>query len=434
MFKPTILTIIPLLALAGCQQQSDSTTTTSTSAVLALRVTPIKPERKTLIRRTEQPGEVHALEVAPLIAKVTGYVRKVHVDIGDRVTGPHYAEDGSLTKSGQLLAELDVPELAEEVKQKQAVVTQAAASVKVADAAKVSAEAFVSETQAMIERVEATYRRWEGEYERVRKLAANSAVTAKVADETEQQFRSADAARRETTAKIKSAQAKLLEAAAFVEKSQADLKVANADADKAHAMWNYTQIRAPFDGIVSARDVDTGHLVSAATPGNRPLFVVVKADTVRIRIDIPEADAALVQNDAEVRVRIDALGGKPIEGRIARTAWVLYSGTRTLRVEIDLPNADGRLRPGMSVNADVLIAKREDVLALSKSAVLTHDGQAFCLRVDETTSKLVKQPLRVGLKTPTDVEILEGLSGQEQVIGTNVAAYKEGQTVEVVAK
>jgi len=395
-----------------------------------MKVTPIKAEKKTLTRRTEQPGEIEAFEAAPLWAKVTGYIRKVHVDIGDRVAGPKFDADGQMTSRGQILAEIDVPELVEDLKQKRAIVQQAVAAVKVAEAAKVSATANVAEAQASVDRAEAMFRRWETEYERVRMLAASNAVTQKVADETEQQFKAADAARRETAAKIKSAQAKLAESEAGVDKSEADLLVAQAEADKSQAIIGFTQICAPFDGIVSSRQIDTGHLVTANATSGKPLFTVVAADTVRLFADVPETDASMVQTQHEVKVKVGALGGTTLSGQITRTSWVLHSGARTLRVQIDLPNPEGRLRPGMSAQVDMLIAQRTDVLALPKTAIGTAEGQTFVLRVG-ADGKLIKQSVQTGLKAGADVEITEGLTGDEQLIGTNLASYREGQLVEV---
>ncbi len=428
MIRNHSLSFALLALLSGCQPSPEASSTAHQTIELAMKVTPIKAERKTLTRRTEQPGEIEAFETAPLLAKVTGYVKKVYVDIGDRVTGPQWDSNGKLLEAGQLLAEVDVPELAEDVKQKLAVVQQSVAAVKVAEAASTSAGAQVAEAQASVDRAQALFRRWETEYARVRMLAESNSVTQKVADETEQQFKAADASRRETAAKIKSAMAKLAESEAGIEKAKADLLVAQADADKAQALVSYTQIRAPFDGIVSARQIDTGHLVTSS--GSKSLFTVVAANTVRLYADVPEADAASVQTQREAKVKVSAIGGAVLEGQITRTSWALHAGTRTLRVQIDLPNSDGRLRPGMSAQVDLLIAQRTDVLAVPKSAVLTQEGQSFVMKVT-SEGVLKKSPVKTGLRTGTEVEISEGMTSDEPIIGANLAAYRDGQKVDV---
>lgn len=425
----SLLTLMGLTLASGCQPAANTVEATQAASEVAMKVTPIKTERKTITRRTEQPGEIEAFDTAPLWAKVTGYISSVKADIGDPVLGPKINADGEIIERGQLLAEIDVPELHEDFKQKQAVVQQSAAAVKVAEAAKVSAAANVAEAQASVERAEAMFRRWETEYERVRMLAAANAVTQKVADETEQQFKAADAARRETAAKIKSAQAKLAESDAGVDKAKADLLVAEADADKTQALIGFTQIRAPFDGIVSLRTIDKGQLVTANATTGKPLFTVVSTGKVRLFADVPEVDAAFVATKNEAKVKVGALGGATFDGQISRTSWVLHSGTRTLRVQIDLPNSDGRLRPGMSAQVDLLIAQAADVLALPKSAIGSAEGQSFVLCIGND-SKLVKQVVKTGLRAGNDVEITEGLTGDEAIIGTNIASFRVGQLVE----
>ncbi len=293
-------------SFAGCGHTattSSSPTMTSESAYGAMRVTPITPTRKTLVRTTEQPGQIEAFEETPIHSKIAGFVKKVHVDLGDRVTGPKPASGDQPEQPGQILAELDVPELDAELRQKQATIAQAAAevtqstaAVKVTRSAQESAVALLDEAQASVERVDAMFERWKSEFERIKELAAKQAVTSKVADETEQQFKAADAARRETAARIKSAQAKLREADAAIEKADADLvaakskrKVAEADEQRTRAMLGYATLRAPFDGIVTARRIDTGHLVQASTnSGGQPLFVVVQAESVRILSTFPK--------------------------------------------------------------------------------------------------------------------------------------------------
>ena len=446
------IAVLPTL-LTGCGPSatatSASTPSASESSHSVMRVTPIKPARKTLVRTTEQPGQIEAFEETAIHAKLAGFVKKVHVDIGDKVTGPSRVSTDQPEQPGQVLAELEMPELDAELKQKQALVAQAAAEVtqseagiKVAMSAKTSAEALVAEARASIERADAMYERWKSEFERVRELVAKQAVAQKVADETEQQFKAADAARREIAAKIKSAQAKLSESAANIEKADADLvatqskqKVAEADEQKTRALLSYATLRAPFDGVITERHLDTGHLVQPSGTSGKPLFVVVRADTVRIFLDVPEADAGFVATDSPAKIKVPSLS-KSFEGKVARTAWTLQTSSRTLRTEIDVPNPSGHLRPGMYATAEIEVARRPaDTLSLPKSAILKQGADSFCLSIS-AENKIVKLPIKTGIvavtPTGTDIEIVSGLTGDESLIGANLAAYKEGQAVEVV--
>ncbi|MFM9964032.1 MAG: efflux RND transporter periplasmic adaptor subunit [Planctomycetaceae bacterium] len=437
-----------MVFISGCNQPA--ATTAATGAVTepthgVMRVTPIKPGHKPLVRVTEQPGQIAAFEETAIHAKLAGFVKRVHVDIGDKVTGPSRVSTDQPEQPGQILAELEMPELDAELKQKQALVAQAAAeitqsqaAVKVAISAKTSAEALVDEARASIERADAMYERWKSEFERVRELVAKQAVAQKVADETEQQFKAADAARREIAAKIKSAQAKLSESAANIEQADADLvaaqskhKVAQADEQKTQALLGYATLRAPFDGVITERHLDTGHLVQPSGTSGKPLFVVVRADTVRVSLDVPEADAGFIDKGSPATIRVPSLA-ETFTGKVARTSWMLQSSSRTLRTEIDIENPSGRLRPGMYATAEIEVARRADALSLPKSAILKQGADSFCLSIS-ADNKIVKLPIKTGIVAGTDVEIVSGLTGNESLIGANLAAYKEGQAVEVIA-
>jgi RND family efflux transporter MFP subunit len=416
------------------------------TATPLVRVTPIKPARKALVRWTEQPGHIEAFEETPLFAKVAGYVEKMHVDIGDSVTGPQIDEAGKVVREGQLLAELSVPELHEEYQQKeaaigqaQAEIAQAAAAVKVAKSAESSSRAKVEETEAVVGQTQADYEFAESEFTRLKKLADRGAVTREVAEEKEKLFRAADSVRKQTQAKIASARATVAEKRALIEKADADLEAARkrllaaeADLARVKALLTYTKIRAPYDGVVTARNVHTGHLVQPGVgSGGKPLLVVVQTRIMRIFVDVPELDAAALVTGSEALVQLPSAPSEPRKGTVTRTAWNLDSSTRTLRTEIDLPNDDGTLRPGMYAHAKIKVAAREDALSLPKSAVITTDGKSFCYTID-ADGAVVRSAIETGIRAADDIEIVSGLAGEEQVIGVNVAAFREGQQVEVV--
>ncbi|MSR56905.1 MAG: efflux RND transporter periplasmic adaptor subunit [Planctomycetaceae bacterium] len=445
--------LLVCLALSACSrsaQQQKSTTTTggATAGNAALvRVTAVRPARKTLVRRTEQPGRVEAFEESPLFAKLAGYVTKINVDIGDSIAGPKTDSHGKASEPGQVLAELSIPELDEEHHQKESLVgqahaevQQAVAAVRVAEAAQGSAQAKLEETQATVERAQADYDRYKSEFERIRELAEKGAVNRQVTDEKENQMRAASAARKEVVAKIASAKAAIAESLALLEKAKADhetsqakLRVAGSEEQRVAALLDYTHIRAPYDGVVSVRNVHTGHFVQpGAGSAGKPMFVVIRTEIVRIFVDVPEADAVLIHPGSEARIRIPSLSAETFAGNVTRSSWMLDSSTRTLKTEIDVENADGRLRPGMYAYADLKVAERTDALALPNTAVFTADGQTFCYTIDDE-SKVTRRPIVVGIRAGDDVEIVSGLAGDEQVIGVNPAAFREGQRVEVMA-
>lgn len=436
----------------GCGQSPAQSTTnradgteTGAAATALVRVTPIQPTRKTLVRWTEQPGHIEAFEETPLFAKVAGYVEKMHVDIGDPVKGPELSEKGEVVREGQILAELSVPELHEEYVQKeaaigqaQAEVAQALAAISVSRAAETSARAKVEETEAVVTQTQADYEFAESEFTRLKKLADRGAVTREVAEEKEKQFRAADSARKQTQAKIVSAKAAVSEKQALVKKADADLEAARkkllaaeADLERVRALLGYTKIRAPYDGVVTTRNVHTGHLVQPGVgSGGKPLLVVMQTKVMRVFVDVPETDAPLVSVGNEALVRIPSSPAEARKGTVTRTAWNLDAATRTLKTEIDLANDDGKLRPGMYAHARVKLAERPDALSLPKGAVLIAEGQSFCYTIDDA-GQVVRTVIETGIRAGDDVEIVSGLSGSEHVIGVNAAAFREGQKVTV---
>lgn len=434
-----------LLLLSGCTEPAAVPKDEQKSADEApMRVSVVTPQKKTLVRRTEQPGQVRAVEETPVFAKATGFVSKVHVDIGDAIKGPTFDEKGNITEPGQVLLEIDAPEMNEDLLAKQALVAQADSQVKqaqaaiqVADAAKASAEAGVIEAEAAVDRAEAFFIAAQSEMVRVNDLFVSKASTQKLVDEATSRLQAADAARKEVAAKIASAKSMVTakiaaqqQAAADLAAAQSKVEVAKADQRRAQTLLQFLTVRAPYNGTVTARNVDTGHLVQPGKNAAEKPLLVVQSAMVRVLIDVPEGDATLVEPGSEVVIRTPAAGNGSLTGRVERTAWVLQPATRTLRVEIEVPEDGAKLRPGMYVYADLKLAERKDAMALPKTAILSQDNQSYCLVVDGS-GKIVRTPIQVGIRAGDDVEVVSGLTGSEQVIATNVAAYRAGQVVEV---
>jgi HlyD family secretion protein len=433
--------LLTLLVIAsGCQKAAATRDAAAASGELPpIRVVPIRPARKTLRRIVELPGRVEAFEVAPLHAMATGYVESISVDIGDVVRGP------SGEKPGTNLCTLLIPELREELAEKVALVgqsvaevEQAEAAVKVAEANVQSASARVQEVEATVAREEATYKRWMSEHERIAQLVESGAVTRKVLEETKAQLDAAAAGRQEVAARIASVQALHREAEAGQEKAKADLsaarsrqKVAEAEQRRLEAMVGYSVVRAPFDGVIVERNVHTGHLVrSGGGSGEKPLLTIMKIDPVRVFVDVPETDAVYVDVGTKATIKTPSLAGDPVSTQVTRTGWSLNTTSRTLTAEIDVPNASKRLRPGLYVQVELTVAELEGVLSLPRTAIFTQDKQTNCYTIG-ADGKVVLTPITLGLQAGTEVEIRSGLTGDEQVVGANVSAFRPGLPVEV---
>jgi HlyD family secretion protein len=432
----TILAGMLILLVAGCHRGSEATVneSPSTSAVVPERVTVGKPQRKTLVLTTTQPARIEAFEETPLYAKLAGFVKEVHVDIGDHVS------------AGQSLVTLSIPELVDEVVQKEALVAraeaeidQAASLVKAAQAAAATAKAKIAESQAGVTRAQAEYDRWQAEYNRIKQLTESGSVTQKLRDETLNQFQATQAAQEEAAAVVASAEASAEEAAANITKAEADasaadaqLNVARADLARAKTMLTYAEIRSPYDGVVTQRSVDTGHFVQPAGGADaKPLLVVARIDKVRVFLEIPEMEAGQLDVGDEVTLSVQALRGKTMKSKIARTSWSLDRANRSLRAEVDIENEGSLLRPGMYALGIVQLARRDDVLALPTTAVFHADNKDFCCVVASGT--VDRREVNLGLQTASEVEVESGLDSESGVVLARGESLSQGQQVMVTA-
>jgi len=402
-------------------------------------VTGTTPIRATLRRTTTQPGQIEAYESTGLHAKVSGFVETVPVDIGAEV------------RRGDLLVELSHPELDAEVAQKRAVIEQAEAEArqaesqtKVARANRAAADAKVNEARAGVHRAEAEIVRSRSELERTRRLVAEGAVTAALEDEMRAALAAAEAVRQEIDAQVHSAEAGLAQADALVEKAAADLDaarsrvdVARAELERVNVLLGFTRLTAPFDGVVTARNVHPGHLAQAGGDGP-PLATVANIDRLRVVAAVPEVEAAFVEAGDPVEIRLQALPGEVVKGTVARTAWSLTETTRTLRIEVDLDNAAARpaararpatLRPGLYATTTIIAEEHADAIVVPATAVLRDKDGAACFVI--VGDAIVRRKVETGLEEAGRVEILTGLTADERIVATGVGSLADGQTVRV---
>jgi multidrug resistance efflux pump len=419
----------------------------------------VRPQRKTLHRVVEQPAWIEAYEETALVPRIAGYVQKVFVDIGDPIRGPELDNTRKTTKEGQVLAELWVPEMEEEFRQKQALVNQAEAekeqaiaNLSAADANVATAQALVQEAEAARSRTKANYDRWESEYNRMTGLVQRKVIDQQSLDETRHQFKAAESAQQEVEAKVRSTKAAALESQARRAKAAADIaaakshiQVAQAEAGRTLALLQYAKIRAPYNGIVTRRTVSTGDFLQPGTGSMaRPLFVVARSDVVRVVVEVPENDAVLMANGTPAQIRVPAIKEQDYHGSITRSSWSLDSKARTLRTEIDLDNPQGKLRPGMYAVV-IINAAMPGRLTVPPSAVLTESEQAFCfLAVD---GKAMRVPVKLGAREPNAVEILkkqtrakspaeqtswEDLTGEEVFVNGHLSDMVDGKAVKAI--
>ena len=370
----------------------------------------VRPKKAPLTRKVRQPGTVQAFERTPIFAKLTGYVSKWHVDKGDPV------------KKGQVLAELRIPELDVELKQRVALVSQARAEIALArEAVKVA---------------DAEQKRLKSQSERFARVARGGLLDQENIEESRYGY--------------EAARARWEQSRVTVDVKEAALKVAEENRDYTTALLGYTRLKAPYDGVITRMNVSTDDLVQ---PGNGPnataLYVVERRDLMRVYVDVPEADADWMHKDARADIHVPALGGRVYADQpVVRTAYALDRTTHTLVAEIDLKNPDHRLRPGMYVHGTIT-AKHPPVLSLPASAILTQGDvlqgyRTYCFMVEG--SKVRRVAVQVGVRGDDRFQLLkkqvkpagpkakpswEDFTGEERVVRGKLTGLSDGQAVRV---
>jgi RND family efflux transporter MFP subunit len=406
-----------------------------TSAKNAVRVEVAQPILGGIVRQIVRPASVIAFESADLYAKVSGYLKLQPVDIGSRV------------RQGETLAEIDAPEFAKQVEQADAALAQANSQVIQAQARIVTAEAERDATVAYVKQAEAEvgtavamriYRKTA--LDRIAGLVKQHAIDEKLRDEKVQELDASVAAVLAAQAGVATAQAKVSAAEANIAQAKADLvsakanvEVAQAALDKAEVFVAYTKIVSPYDGVVTQRNFFRGAFIRAAEQGGIiPLLGVSRVDLMRVVAQVPDRDVPYVSLGNPAKVEIDALPGEEFQGKVSRMADAEDAQTRTMRVEVDLPNPAGTLREGMYGSVTIHLNQGKKMLTVPSSCLVGNvdqgKGTVFVVEKGVARARVVSVRTDNGVNT----EIVNGLSEKDEVICRHSGALTDGTMVEVV--
>jgi RND family efflux transporter MFP subunit len=393
----------------------------------------VRPVSGGIVRETTQPGTLHAFQAANLFAKVSGYLTALNVDIGDRV------------KEGQVLAEIDDPEIHKAVdqaeaalKQAQAAVTQAEAQVDTAEADLLTAKAEHTRVEADVKEATAQRVYRQSEYERYQDLLRRGSIERKLVDEEKERHASAVAAEEAAKAAVEASTAKIAAADARVESSKADLEAAHAnvgvsqaDLEKAKVLAAYTVIKAPFDGVITNRNFFVGDFIRSAPEGeSKPLLAMAKTDKLRVVVRIPDRDVPFVDTRDTAEITIDALPGETFRGKVARFAESEDPSDRTMRTEIDLPNDGGKLREGMYGNVTIVLdPASRGAVTVPASALIHQDGGGNGEVYLVKEGKVELRHVTIGKDNGKSVEVLEGLTTGDMVVVRYSGSISEGLAV-----
>jgi len=336
----------------------------------------------------ELPGNIQAITEAPLLARADGYVLRRMVDIGDRV------------QAGQLLAEIEAPEMAEQVRQSKANLQQAQAAVD-------QALANYQQGKADTELARVSAQRWTS-------LAAKGVVSRQENDQYQAQYQS------------RAAGLQSLEKAVGVQRS--NVAAAEASLARFERMQTYLMVKAPFSGVITLRNVDVGALVNA---GSTLLFRLAQTGTLRTYLNVPQAQSSGVRVGQTARLSVANLPGRQFAGTVARTANSLDPASRTLLVEVHVPNPEGALLPGMYARVD-LVTPRTDAPLLIPSDALIARGAGTAVAVVRPDHKVHLQKIEVGRDYGDRLEVISGLKDGEMLIPNPGDVVREGIEVQPV--
>ena len=356
-------------------QQASLVEATSVGESALLRVDVVTPKEGSSDRAISLPGSVQPLEETLVYARASGYVRKWYVDIGDKV------------KEGQLLAELDTPELDQELEQARAQLTQVQAAL-------VQSKANRELSQANLGRYKA--------------LAPSGVVSMAELDQRQ-------------------AMAQVDEASVNV--AQANIAAQQANIRRLSQLKSFARVTAPFAGTVTQRSVETGTLVNASN--GQPMFKVASLDPARVFVQVPQDVAPGVRAGVAATVTVREYPGRTFNGSVARAAGELDAVTRTMNTEVRVPNPDTSLMPGMYAQVAFTLPSPHRVFEIPATAVMS-DAHGSRVAVVNDASEIKLVPVVIERDTGATVEIASGLSGSERIAKLASAQFVDGKHVEVV--
>ena len=345
-------------------------------------------QRASNVETIEVPGSIQAVTEAPILARADGYLKRRLVDIGDRVV------------AGQLLAEIEAPELEQQVAQAKAALDQTLAAEE-------QSKASLEQGRANEQLARVTAQRWAN-------LLAKGAVSRQEHDQYQAQ------------AQAQGASVRALERA--VAAAGSNIGAARANLARLQQMQGYRQVRAPFAGVVTLRNVDTGALISS---GQTLLYRIAQTGTLRTYINVPQGYADDVKPGMQARLAFSDLPGRIFQGRVARSSNALDPGSRTLLAEIQLANTAGALMPGMYCTVALDIQRAHPPLLVPGDTLMMRpDGPTVAVVTRER--KIHMQKLTLGRDFGKQVEVLSGLEEGQALVANPNDSVREGVPVNPV--
>lgn len=389
--------LILFAAMTACQNKaSEQKVATASTAVSTNKIQTVgiaQPSPRSFTSETEITGTAMPNQKVMVYAMESGYVKSIRKDIGDKV------------KQREIIASLTNPLINKIVAEAQAAIKIGAADLSTAQAVLVAAEADAKVKQSIFDRLNA--------------IAAKTPQLTTLID-----VENAEAAAKIAQAQIATNQAQIQAQQSKIEAYQQQLTIAQQQA-------NSLSIRAPFSGVITRRMVDKGAMVQSGLTESNPMGIVEIQETnpIRLTIPMPESDVNSIKKGMEVSVNFPELPGESFMTKISRTAGALDPVSKTMQVEIDIPNADGKILTGMYAKVNMDLGSRNDVLSLPIIAKVLYKDAPYILVVKDGIVDRI--PLRIGLTGKDYFEVLNSeITKETQVIIQGKSLVKIGQKVE----
>jgi RND family efflux transporter MFP subunit len=335
------------------------------------------------------PGNIQAVTEAPVLARASGYIKKRYVDIGDRV------------KAGQVLAEIEAPELDQQILQIRAALDQTNSAVE-------QAQANLQQGRSNEDLARVTASRWDN-------LQKRGVVSRQENDTYQAQYRA------------QQANAQSLEKA--VASARSNVGAAQANLDRMLQLKTYQTVRSPFTGVITVRNVDTGALV---TESSTLMFRIAQTDVLRTYVNVPQTEADSVRPGQTATLTVPELPGRKFTGRIARTANALDPATRTLLTEVQVSNGAGVLMPGMYAQVDTSVPRKNPPLLIpGDTLVVRSDGPQVAVVGPDGTVHFTL--IQLGRDYGDRLEVLSGLEAGQEIVVNASDVVREGGKVKPVS-
>jgi RND family efflux transporter MFP subunit len=348
--------------------------------------------RTSLVNTLTLTAEFEPFQEVDVMAKVAGYVHSITVDIGDRV------------HTGQLLATLELPEMADDL-------ARAAAGIDEVTAESASAQGEMTRAQSAHDAAHSSYTRLLDVSNREKGLVPQQDLD-------------------EAHARDLVAEAQVAAAASKATAGQNHIRMAQAEESRFKTLEKYTRITAPFDGVVTKRFANVGSMIQAGTASQTQAMPIIRLSEnrlLRLTVPVPESSVAGISIGQTVTVRVRSLN-RTFEGRVARYTNRLQMSTRTMDTEIDVPNPGFTLMPGMYAEADIVLQSSPHALVVPLDAIEgLGSATARAYVVDADRIRIV--PVKTGIETSNEAEVLSGLHEGDVVIVGRHSGLTEGEHV-----